>query len=71
MRTHVPVERLLAFADSDESILTMEEFGHLKACAECFTTWIEFIRLMVRFSLLADRVTKGAESNFGLETHSV
>ena len=52
MRIHIPVERLSAVADSGNSILTTQEFGHLKVCTECFSTWIEFIRQVVRVSLL-------------------
>jgi hypothetical protein len=50
-RIHIPVERLSAFADSDNSILTTQEFGHLKVFTACFSTWIEFIRQVVRVSL--------------------
>jgi hypothetical protein len=40
---HVPLVRLLIVAAADDLIFTMEEFNHLEACSECFTTWTEFI----------------------------
>jgi hypothetical protein len=43
MRRHASGKRLLGAADSDDLILTTEEFNHLKTCPECFTAWIEFI----------------------------
>jgi len=43
MDKHVTLLRSLTVAGSDDLIFSMEEFNHLKACPECFTTWTEFI----------------------------
>jgi hypothetical protein len=39
--SHVPKERLLAVAISDDLLLTPEEFAHLNGCKECFERWRE------------------------------
>ena len=43
MGKHVTLLRSLTVATADDLIFSMEEFKHLKACPECFTTWTEFI----------------------------
>ena len=40
---HVPKERLLALAISDDLLLTPEEFAHLKECKDCFDRWQESV----------------------------
>jgi hypothetical protein len=53
METHVPLKRLLAVASTDEMLFTLEEFNHLKGCAECFNEWSEFIHELIRNQQLA------------------
>jgi len=48
MDGHVSLKRLLAVASTDDELFTLEEFNHLKECAECFTTWSEFIHQLIR-----------------------
>ena len=38
---HVPKERLLAVAISDDLLVTPEEFAHLNECKECLERWQE------------------------------
>jgi hypothetical protein len=45
MLEHVPIERLRTVAASDELNFTAKEFNHLKRCADCYSTWKEFITL--------------------------
>src|SRR5262245_20830670 len=40
---HIPPERLLAVACSDDTLFTAEEFSHIKDCLECFQGWRECI----------------------------
>jgi hypothetical protein len=40
---HVPIRRLLNVAINDD-VLTSEEYGHLKECAECFNEWAIFVK---------------------------
>jgi hypothetical protein len=44
MQDHMPSKRLLAVASIDDLVFTPEEFNHLKACAECFGTFAEFLQ---------------------------
>ena len=48
MEIHMPMKRLLVVAATDEDIFTLEECNHLKECADCFSTWSEFIHQLVR-----------------------
>jgi hypothetical protein len=40
---HVPKERLLAVAISDDLLLTPEEFAHLNECKKCLERWQECV----------------------------
>ena len=44
MPAHVPLERLLEVAADDAATFTLEEFNHLKDCADCFNQWSDFVK---------------------------
>jgi hypothetical protein len=48
MEPHVPMKRLLAVASADHLVFALEEFSHLKECAECFEMWSDFIQQLIR-----------------------
>ena len=48
MKDHVQIKRLVEVAAADDAIFDLEEFNHLKACVECFTTWSDFIHQLIR-----------------------
>jgi len=41
---HLPMERLLKVAATEDSIFTLDEFNHLKVCQDCFSEWVDFIK---------------------------
>ncbi len=52
---HLTPARLLALADRDDIVFTLEEFNHLKTCSHCFTHWAANIReLQSQHSKLSD-----------------
>jgi hypothetical protein len=48
MQNHVPLERLLFVAETDDAIFTTDEFTHVKICSECFTDWSELLLAVTR-----------------------
>jgi hypothetical protein len=59
VKKHVPLVRLLTVAAADDLIFTMEEFNHLEACSECFTSWTEFIGVREHRNWFAKTVVGG------------
>jgi hypothetical protein len=38
------MRRLLEVAVNDDDIFSLDEFNHLKKCADCLNDWSDFIR---------------------------
>jgi hypothetical protein len=57
VQDHVPIERLLKVAASDDVLFTVEEVQHLERCSDCFKCWAVFIA-----GLASDEPTQKAKA---------